>query len=154
MLTAFGYGAAFMFQVAFCAYFDIPREFIRIALEDVITGALLLSGFGVAIGSSLFFCIKSQLQRSPTAFTVFLLVVVVFMLGMVISYFGGYWLAGFKKTFPSIPAHQLVVLQRYGDFLVCRKFSEPPFVLKDGCQLLPITTLSNETFIKMTLEKP
>jgi hypothetical protein len=81
-------------------------------------------------------------------------VILLFILGMGISYLAGYRQATVKRKFPSIPAYQLAVLQRYGDFLICKKFSEPPLVLKDGYQLLPITALSNETFITKTLEKP
>jgi hypothetical protein len=76
MLTAFGYGAAFTFQLGFCAYFDISAEFIRIGL-DVITGVIGLFTFLFvsvkALNAILIFFTKSTLERSPRSIMVVLL---------------------------------------------------------------------------------
>ena len=232
ILAAFGYLAAFVFQVGFCWYFGIPAALIQIGLKDLLNGILGLFGFvliaTLAINLSLLFGAKdtwatlTEVQQRRVVFGLFLLTILaaltlmanvdltllVFItvaplcigvltvlilrlwsfceylaqkhsgssdvigqakdmlvplrartllicaVGIGISYFAGYWEARTKRSFWTLPQSSLVVLRRYGDDFVCKRFTESPVTYKGGVEIVEVARVSNHALRKRKMEPP
>jgi hypothetical protein len=74
--------------------------------------------------------------------------------GTFLSFLIGYSIAHRKTAFSLALRYQAAIIQRYGDSLVCKPFSDPPFVLKRDCMLLPTSLLDGALVVRELKTQP
>jgi len=66
----------------------------------------------------------------------------------------GHIVARLKTNFSISVAQQAAIIQRYGDYFVCKPYTQTPFRLKAECLLLSMTAVDKSTFVERRLSEP